>query len=430
MLAGTAAADITPTRSHLLQGHGRGTLSKSVLFPLGARAAVFREGGVTLAIIALDVIGVSLDFTRRVRAEIQKATSIPADHVLICASHTHCAPGTLAALGIIPDGDWMQRVAEASVHCVTEAAGHLEPVTLGLGCGAASFNINRRPLAGGTGMMLNYGGVVDRRARVLRVQRGDGTTLTTLFHYSCHPTSKAGTEALVSPDYPGVARDAIESELGGTALFVPGCFGNIRPNITGANGGFASATKEQLEACGRELAQAVCRASRWVQPREMNELWCRAAGVKLAFGPGKDRKEVEAAARGSDDDAMKPWAKQTLALMEKNAMPAHLDSQVQLLRIGPIVIYAIGGEPVQEIGHAVEKALAPMLNADDVWSVGYSNDMVGYLVTERQRVEGGYEPSAYVWFDQPMPFHEEEATLVAAAVKLASTPSPSGRGPG
>jgi hypothetical protein len=91
---------------------------------------------------------------------------------------------------------------------------------------------------------------------------------------------------------------------------------------------------------------------------------------------------------------------------------------MQMMRIGPLLMLTIGGECVQEIGHAIEKRVAPMSDADNVWAVGYTNDMIGYITTQRQKEEGGYEPNAYPYFDRPARFNEEETTLVECAAKM------------
>jgi hypothetical protein len=44
--------------------------------------------------------------------------------------------------------------------------------------------------------------------------------------------------------------------------------------------------------------------------------------------------------------------------------------------------------------------------------------MLGYLVTERQKAEGGYEPNAYPFFDRPAPFADEESRIEHLAAKL------------
>src|SRR3954469_16790323 len=91
MLAGVAAIDFTPTPGLILQGHLSKNPSHTVLYPLEARALVLRSTEQSLCIITLDVIGVELTTTRRIRDAVQSKIGIPTDKILVVASHTHCA---------------------------------------------------------------------------------------------------------------------------------------------------------------------------------------------------------------------------------------------------------------------------------------------------------------------------------------------------
>jgi hypothetical protein len=317
-----------------------------------------------------------------------------------------------------PESHFVHGVEKAAVDCATEAHRSLRPITLGLGAASAYFNVNRRPLPGQTTFNLNFGGVVDHRARILRVNGPEDRPLAILFHFSCHPTTKVGSEGFISPDYPGVARAQIESDLGCRALFMPGCFGNIRPQI---NGSFASATKEQLDAVGRELAHAVCRASRYITTRPASGLSAQEGELFLPFGPTKPLAELEKLAQdlSTPGHAVRAhWARRTIDRIHRNDLPAGLASIMQCIRIGPLKLLTIPGEPVQEIGFDVESRLAGRQGADDVWAMGYSNDQIGYLVTERHKEEGGYEPNAYSFYDRPANYRDEQQAIAQLASKL------------
>ena len=197
--SGVASRDITPEPGLVLQGHWNTNPSHSVLYPLEVRTVVFADGDARIAIATLDVIGITKATTDRIRAQV--ANIIPGDSVMIACSHTHCAPATLPCLGMTPDPEFMDRIVDTTAACIAEAAGALQPVTLGLGCGSAHFNINRRPLPGASSMTLNYGGIVDRRVRVLQITGENGIPLATLFHYSCHPTTLSGSKGIISPDF-------------------------------------------------------------------------------------------------------------------------------------------------------------------------------------------------------------------------------------
>jgi hypothetical protein len=108
-----------------------------------------------------------------------------------------------------------------------------------------------------------------------------------------------------------------------------------------------------------------------------------------------------------------------LDLLEGEGIPENRATEMQQLSIGPIGLVSIPGEPVQEIGHALEKDVRDLLGVEDLWPVGYANDEIGYLCTERQYHEGGYEPNAYPYYGDPAPYKDEERVILETAKKLA-----------
>ncbi len=270
--------------------------------------------------------------------------------------------------------------------------------------------------------VMNHGGVVDRRVRLLRVDGASGAPLAVLFHYSCHPTTMTGMQGNLSSDYPGAARERIEERLQCHALFMPGCFGNIRPAIVNPEtGGFRDATREQVDACGAELGDAVVTAMRYVRTVEHGGLASRSVDVTFPFDdlPSPDELRATAADSSSRESrARAAWARKVLERLEGGAALEGDVATMQTLRIGPLRLLAIPGEVVQEIGFDVEKALTSRCGADALWAMGYCNDMVGYLVTERQKQECGYEPGAYWLFNRPARFREEQSVIVDAATRL------------
>ena len=237
MLAATASADITPDPGPILQGHASTNPSHTVLYPLELRAIVFSDGKRKVAIVTLDLIGISLAITTRIRSAVAARTGIAEDCVMVCCSHTHCGPPILPGLPSSPiDPAYIERVVESVTESIAQADATLRPVRLGTGGGTAHFNVNRRPQPGIPDMSVNDEQVADHRVRILRVDTIDEQggakvaeqPLAVLFSFSCHPTTLSGGEGFISPDYPGVARHGIEAALGGHALFLPGCFGNVR----------------------------------------------------------------------------------------------------------------------------------------------------------------------------------------------------------
>lgn len=423
MKAGTGAADITPTPGMILQGHWSDTPSHTVLFPLEVRAIVFEQDNTRAAIVTVDAIGVTQAITQRIRARIEHSAGITPACVMVVASHTHCAPAVLALGGSDADEAFAESIIERSVDCVCGAASRLRPVTFGLGCGSVHFNVNRRPFTHDADLKVNEAGVVDRRVRVLRVDDDDSRPVAVLFHYSCHPTTKGGNEGYVSYDYPGIARDVIEQRLQCHALFMPGCFGNVRPAVLDEHGNFTSASIEQLDACGRELGKEVCRVVKGLRATSCDVLDSAIASLAVPLGEPDDRETLERLIANTESSiarAYGQWARRVMKLIDDGAMPRAIQTHMQCTCVGPVAMVAMPGEPVQEIGHAIERHNRGARGCEDIWPMGYTNDMVGYLCTPQQHAVGGYEPNAYKLFGNPARFAGEAQAVIDVAEDLLS----------
>jgi hypothetical protein len=60
----------------------------------------------------------------------------------------------------------------------------------------------------------------------------EAAVLAVLFNYGCHPTSLGPGNMHISPDYIGAARELLEEQFGGHALFLQGASGDTGPMIS------------------------------------------------------------------------------------------------------------------------------------------------------------------------------------------------------
>jgi len=420
MFAAVQSFDFTPRPGLVLQGHLSDVKSSEVLQPLEGRVLSLRRAKEPPVVVAaLDILGVPLSFTDRVRNEVQRRCGLAQIHLLLATSHTHGAPAMLPMMGMTPDAEFAQTLESRLVDAMVRGIeGCDEPVVFSVGGSEAYFHTNRRPIPGTQGACVNRAGVIDPRVRALRLDRMDGSTLATLFHFSCHPTSIAGSTGKISSDYPGAARRAIESKTGGSALFLPGCFGNIRPAYV-QDGGFRNATAEELFRSGELLADAVGRATLGQAGREADRLSCHTAELKLDYqstNPDEKFKELMKTSPQFVKPTFVEWHARIKEQLRSGGFEP-LVTRMQAVAIGPVVLVTVPGEPVQEIGYAIER-MAEAVGIKGVWAMGYSNDMPAYLVTQQHKSEGGYEPNAYPYFDKPAPFANEQEAIQQTAEKL------------
>ena len=460
--AGVAGAVITPDRPLPIEGyaHPNGP-AVGTRDPLEARAIVFDDGERRAAVVSVDLISLWPTTVRRIRAAVEERCGIAPDSVLLAFSHTHSGPAATRYTGVPVDDDYLRWLETTVVAAVAEAAGTLRPATLGAGEGSCGFNMNRRrrALGGFAGGRLNPLGAVDRRVRVLRVDpaaygpAAPGTLgghalpqadpIALLFGYVCHPTVLGPDNYRYSADYPGAARRFVEaayraenagpaagpaSPLGGAtdragtlALFLPGCFGNVRPALLAPEGRWRPGTDHELTVLGRWLGSEVVRVAERSPGRPVDSIAAGRREVRLAYARVADEAEIRAAL----DTPRRYWAEFLLErIAGEGALPAFETSEVQVMRLGRHWLVATPGETVLEIGQSIERGfielgLADPSQGDQVITIGYANDYVAYLCSASVMVEGGYEAVSWYEYLRSGPFMPEiEATLVDAALGL------------
>lgn len=232
LLAGAAKRDITPKEPVPMWGYGarHADLSTGTMDPLFATALVIESKGIKVAIVGTDLgrapVEVSL---QRIRTAIRDQAGI---HVsLIAGSHTHHGPvleltdrpgrGKGRFDAAVRYGQYLE---QQLIETILEADRALEPVSIQVGSTELNnFNRNRHskrePIP------------VDRTLSVLRLMAvNEGRTVATLFNFAAHPTSLPTENYEFSADFVGGAREVIEKELEGIAVFMQGAAGDLSTN--------------------------------------------------------------------------------------------------------------------------------------------------------------------------------------------------------
>ncbi len=186
---------------------------------LTARAIVLARGDVKVAIVSLDLLGFPSVLCDRVRAAVPR---MPAENILIGATHTHSAPDCYA----FPDGKgghtgdlaYIDLVCRRTAEAINEALDHLQGARLRVATGEARGKI-----------AYNYYApdLYDRRMNVMQAENAAGEKLFTLVNYATHPEVLGNDAGILSPDLVGPLVNRIESDQGGLALFVNSAQGGM-----------------------------------------------------------------------------------------------------------------------------------------------------------------------------------------------------------
>jgi neutral ceramidase len=240
LYAGAARRTINP-----VLGTGKGGLRlfgdpvQAIESDLTATTLVLAGGEERIAVVAVDLCVMSTGEATRLREAVARALDVRRAHVLLNLSHNHSAPalsGFMWMTDVPAEAALRERyytqLEHALVESAVEAAGRLEPARIGTGQGRSRIGVYRREFDGDVDIL---GEVpehpIDESVGVVRVDDLDGQPIATLFRYSAHPVTVGPRSVVASADYPGPARQVVEQTLGGLAIFLQGCGGNVNPAV-------------------------------------------------------------------------------------------------------------------------------------------------------------------------------------------------------
>ncbi len=394
-MAGVAKVDITPTEPMFLAGYASRTHeSEGTLHKLWAKALVLQDAaGKRAVLITTDLLGMPKEMSGNIRQSLHTKFAFTKAQVLINSSHTHTGPVLHNALFDIYDLDeqqhkiirsYSQNLETKIIDLVGKAIQNIQPVVLSSLNGVVRFQVNRRN--NNEKELLSQEalkGPNDYAVPVIKVENKKGGLLAIAFGYACHPTVLDSYQW--SGDYPGFAQLALEkNHPGAMALFFQGAGADQNP--------LPRRSVPLAEQYGKELAAAVERVLQEPMQELSPKLSVAYKEIPLAFDtplPDTALQKMVAELR----DYRQRWAKRMLDFMEKKEpFPTHYPYPVQVWKLGEQVMASLGGELV--IQYAIDIKKRHGVNS---FILGYSNDVMSYIPSEKVLGEGGYEGAMVHW---------------------------------
>ena len=393
--AGTGREKITPPAGVWMTGYAsRDRPADGAAQDLWVKALALADSeGRRGVVLTLDLCGITREITDAVAAELERRYQVPRASVLVNVSHTHCSPwlsGNLMGLrpltaeGIRRGEEYTRTLAPRMIAAAAQALEHLGPATVSWAEDEAHFGFNRRENAEPQISALRAAGKVkgpfEPRVPVLAVRGAGGQLQALLVSYACHNTTLSDFQW--HGDYAGSAQVELERRHpGALALFAIGCGADINPG--------PRRTREMADQHGKDLADAVDRAlarkARALEPR-LRTGW---QDVTLRFSRLPTAEEIETArTKQQPNRAMhQGWAE---AVAERQRLlgdkALEYSYPVQAWRLGSLAWVALGGEVVIDYSIRLRRE-----TPGDLWVLGYSNDVMAYIPSERVLAEGRYE---------------------------------------
>ena len=354
--AGAARIDITPDSSVALDGYldPGSRLSEGVHDRLFARAFAFAHGSTRIVLVSCDLT--SMVFGAYLARPILDRLSLRPDELLLCATHTHSGPLVTLHPSYPTNVLYTERLPGLLSTVVDDAIRSMAPATLGVGRGTSPVGVNRRRIGpdGRIEMGPNPEGAIDPEVLVLQVTRSDGRQLGALFSYACHSRSLRKPNRLVSGDVFGIAAQEVERTQEGTVVAAfAGASGDVDPVRVVDDFSTVGNAPPETVRLGHLLTAGVLQAMSAVRPCPAGRLRSATARIPLPPKHPGARKSVEAT----------------------------------VVAIGDLAWIGLDCEASVGICLAL-KAASPF---EATFIATNCNGWAGYLPTQHQHAEGGYE---------------------------------------
>lgn len=442
MQVGFAKNDITPRVGVELCGFGpyRCRHSVGVRDELWARAMVAEHDGETVALISCDLVGMSTDLIRRVRARTVEATGLPEDAILLHCTHTHSGPNTGGYIGWgAPDQPYLetlpQRIARAvciAVQNMVEAElFHAEVPCEGIGLNR-EYDRDAPPLEEvlDDNWRPQKPEMTDTTCHVVEV-RSHGDRIGFLSYFGCHPVVCCSETRYIHGDYCGVATNMLERESpGAVGLFLQGAQGDVNScvvhkpeqesllalNVIASR--YANSVRNGLQAAKPIPVDAIrFRRRHGVFTRKP---WTHADLLKKLDESERKLNTPEATdAYATDQWNVRMETVYAVALRKLVALSERGEAlsppiEIHGVRIGPLTFL---GTPF-EVFQAIRNEVCAQAASSIPLVMGLTNGSAGYAVDRAAAARGGYAADMVPLIIGDIPFANVHDELVAELLTL------------
>ena len=407
---GSASVIITPPLGCEMAGFdARKGLARGVHDDLHARALVFDDGPTQVALVSIEVIGLSRAFARRVQDEIERRTGIAAERVILAATHTHCGPVTFHHFFNQDqplDDAYLDQLAAGIAHSVEMALAASVPGRIRTGfVNVDGIAVNRR---------TSDGQPIDPAAGVILVEDAAGRPRAIAISFACHTTVLGPNTLEISADFPYYTTRYLQKALGDDVevLFFNGAEGDIsvghKSDLSAVGVVADFRTFAKAEELGLRLGRIVAESLGSLEPEDIQlNVLKENIPLPLKTYPSMDimtrrREQALAKIRDLNDRDLTPHVlearrdglfsriEEYYALLYKDATgrePKTLAAEVNIVQIGGSAIVTFPGEMFVAIALNIRRA-SPFPRT---MFFGLTNDYIGYVPTADANANAGYE---------------------------------------
>ena len=414
---GFARVNVTPVLGIGISGYYVERYADGVLDELYANAIAFECGERRAVMICVDNCGFKQTIHKMYREIIAEKTGLAEDEVFISCTHTHTGPITRLDSESEQVQEYIKYLGQKVCDAAVMALADLKDAKMGYGVAQApgiAF-VRRFRMTDGS-VKTNPGvnnpeivspiGDVDESVSVLRFDRENDTVV--LVNFGCHPDVVGGCK--ISADWPGFVRTTVEKALDNVkCVFFNAAEGDVNHVNVHPTGGFLNDMFMDFDDVargygharymGRVIAGGVLQIFDKVKYVDVDSLVSVRKVLDVPSNKPTPEQLPEAHRikklhdEGRDSELPYSGMMVTTVVAEACRMvrlenaPDTFDMTLSGIKLGPVAIVGIPGEPFTGIGRGIKDTEG----FDMILHVCCANGYEGYFPMRDSYDEGGYE---------------------------------------
>lgn len=417
LFAGFAEIDISPEIGMEQPGGYGKVYHKSFHDPCKVRTVVFYDGKKKVAVVGIDALIVHRSLVLSVRKKVQKSCGIPAESILIAASHSHSSGPT----GMIQPGQYdhadslakslayeksscadpkyLELVKEKMTEAICRANNSLEESRIGVGTGREEeVAFNRRFHMGngltythpgqGNSEIIKSAGPVDPEVGVIGVWNNQGKCKGCIVNFACHATTNPGG---ISANWIYYLEQTIRGAMGPdcVVIFLAGASGDVT-QVNNLNPYRNRTGEDWARFVGARVGAEAVKVLLSMPRGEMIPLDVRSKVMEIkrrSPDPERVKQCIQLVKKSPEEVGSTEWtfAKEIVLLDALIKNEPFEQIEVQALQIGPVVFITNPAEYFCQYGLEI-KSKSPFTFT---FPVSLANGSVGYVPVKDAFGPGG-----------------------------------------
>lgn len=418
---GFAERDITPEIGMEQPGGYGKSFHRSFHDPCKVRASVFDNGKHVVAVVSLDALFIRRVTVDEIRKRVQAKCKIPAESILLHATHSHSS----GPMGMILPGEYdhasdfvqelayvksstanagyLETVVDQSVEAICEAFKKRNASKCGAGVGIeeqVAFNrrffmrngltfTHPRP---GNPDIVKPAGPVDPEVGVIGVWDEQGELKGCIVNFVCHATTNPGG---ISANYIYYVEQVIRGVFGKDAIvvFLAGASGDVT-QVDNLSKFQRRPSEESARFVGGRVGAEAVKVLLSMPRGNFETVTSKIKMLKISRrkpSPERVKKAIETVKAGPAKVGAVNWvfAKETVLLDARLKKEPVAEVEIQAVQLGPVVLLTDPAEFFCQLGLDI-KAGSPF---PITFPVSLANGCVGYVPTKEafDKNGGGYE---------------------------------------